>query len=153
MFMLLQASWKQGDLMPAKENSLIIICWLHMCRLAQNLVPFMDYDIQSLNCWCRNIFRPYIWFTSMWLQATWCLSWENCSFYMQRKAGAFPGRLHAFHRRLHSLPFADFHTTQYVSITVYNTDTNIMYICSTLIYIDPIKRMNICFLGYRYRYA
>ena len=59
----------------------------------------------------------------MWLQATWCLSWENCCLYKQRP-GAFPGRPHAFCGRLHSLLFVDFYTTQYVYLSTYNIDAN-----------------------------
>ena len=56
--MFLQASWnkqrrekkqkhkEKGDPMPAKEVALITICWLHMRRLAENLVPFMGHDIK-----------------------------------------------------------------------------------------------------------
>jgi hypothetical protein len=43
------------------------------------------------------------------------LSGKTCSLYMQR-AGAFPGRPHAFCGRLRSLLFVDFYTTQYVYI-------------------------------------
>ncbi len=72
-----------------------------------------------LICWCRNVY--------MYLQlinvAAGDLSWKTCSLYMQR-AGAFPGRPHAFRGRLRSLLFVDFYTTQYVYINIFNVDTN-----------------------------
>ena len=44
---------------------------------------------------------------------------------LNAKAGAFPGKPHAFCVIMHSLLSVDFYTTQYANISIHNIDTRI----------------------------
>ncbi len=66
---------------------------------------------QPRRCWCHKV---NIYLQSINVAAGDLVPFMENLLHLQAQAGAFPGRPHAFHRRLRSLLFVDFYTTQYV---------------------------------------